>query len=180
MIFSEKLLTLRKAKGITQEQLAEKLDVSRQSVSKWESGQSVPELEKIAALSAFFDVSTDYLLKSSEIDDLSVKNSNSRCLFANNGSSRLGLVFCTRLLCIWYSLQYALLSMTFVFPWRQMCLENRLYWRNFLSQLLSLSLYGSENLGKDNSIKGKYGGLQFEGHYIYIRCSVISAKDWKN
>lgn len=73
MIFSEKLLTLRKAKGITQEQLAEKLDVSRQSVSKWESGQSVPELEKIAALSAFFDVSTDYLLKSSEIDDLSVK-----------------------------------------------------------------------------------------------------------
>ena len=44
MIFSEKLLTLRKAKGITQEQLAEKLDVSRQSISKWESGQSIPEL----------------------------------------------------------------------------------------------------------------------------------------
>ena len=73
MIFSEKLLTLRKAKGITQEQLAEKLDVSRQSISKWESGQSVPELEKIVALSTIFDVSTDYLLKSSEIDDLSVK-----------------------------------------------------------------------------------------------------------
>ena len=73
MIFSEKLLTLRKAKGITQEQLAEKLDVTRQSISKWESGQSVPELEKIVALSTIFDVSTDYLLKSSEIDDLSVK-----------------------------------------------------------------------------------------------------------
>ena len=73
MIFSEKLLTLRKAKGITQEQLAEKLDVSRQSISKWESGQSAPELEKIVALSTIFDVSTDYLLKSSEIDDLSVK-----------------------------------------------------------------------------------------------------------
>ena len=73
MIFSEKLLTLRKAKGITQEQLAEKLDVSRQSISKWESGQSVPELENIVALSTIFDVSTDYLLKSSEIDDLSVK-----------------------------------------------------------------------------------------------------------
>ena len=58
---------------MTQEQLAEKLNVSRQSVSKWESGQAVPELDKIVALSAVFDVTTDYLLKSSEIDDLSVK-----------------------------------------------------------------------------------------------------------
>ena len=73
MEFSEKLLTLRKAKDLTQEQLAEKLNVSRQSVSKWESGQVVPELEKIVAMSVVFDVTTDYLLKSSEIDDLSVK-----------------------------------------------------------------------------------------------------------
>ncbi len=51
----------------------EKLGVSRQSISKWESGQAVPELEKIVALSAIFNVTTDYLLKSSEIDDLSVK-----------------------------------------------------------------------------------------------------------
>lgn len=73
MDFPEKLLTLRKAKDLTQEQLAEKLGVSRQSVSKWESGQATPELEKIVSLSAIFDVTTDYLLKSSEIDDLSVK-----------------------------------------------------------------------------------------------------------
>lgn len=73
MDFSEKLLTLRKANDMTQEQLAEKLDVSRQSVSKWESGQATPDLEKIVALSAVFNVTTDYLLKSSEIDDLSVK-----------------------------------------------------------------------------------------------------------
>lgn len=73
MDFSEKLLTLRKANDMTQEQLAEKLDVSRQSVSKWESGQATPELEKIVAMSAVFNVTTDYLLKSSEIDDLSVK-----------------------------------------------------------------------------------------------------------
>ena len=73
MDFPEKLLTLRKASGLTQEQLAEKLEVSRQSVSKWESGQAVPELDKIVALSAVFDVTTDYLLKSSEIDDLSMK-----------------------------------------------------------------------------------------------------------
>ena len=46
MDFTEKLLTLRKANDMTQEQLAEKLDVSRQSISKWESGQATPELEK--------------------------------------------------------------------------------------------------------------------------------------
>ena len=73
MNFSEKLVTLRKANNLTQEQLAEKLDVSRQSISKWESGQATPELEKIVAMSAIFDVTMDYLLKSSEIDDLSVK-----------------------------------------------------------------------------------------------------------
>lgn len=73
MDFSEKLLTLRKSGDLTQEQLAERLDISRQSVSKWESGQAVPELDKIVALSDIFEVTTDYLLKPSEIDELSVK-----------------------------------------------------------------------------------------------------------
>lgn len=73
MDLSEKILSLRKAKDLTQEELAEKLNVSRQSVSKWESAQAVPELDKIVVMSAVFDVTTDYLLKSSEIDDLSVK-----------------------------------------------------------------------------------------------------------
>ncbi|MDE7208043.1 MAG: helix-turn-helix domain-containing protein, partial [Lachnospiraceae bacterium] len=73
MDFSEKLLTLRKSRDLTQEQLAERLDVSRQSVSKWESGQAVPELDKIVALSDIFDVTTDYLLKPSEINELTVK-----------------------------------------------------------------------------------------------------------
>lgn len=105
MDFSEKLLTLRKANNLTQEQLAEKLEVSRQSVSKWESGQATPELEKIVALSAVFDVSTDYLLKSSEIDDLSVKtnmleNSNNRCLCGNKNSGRFLAVSCMQLQCI--------------------------------------------------------------------------------
>ena len=66
MEFSEKLITLRKGRELTQEQLAEQLNVSRQSISKWESGQATPELEKIVVMSAIFDVTTDYLLKSSE------------------------------------------------------------------------------------------------------------------
>ena len=58
---------------MTQEQLAEKLNVSRQSISKWESGQVIPEVEKIVELSKVFNVTLDYLLKPSEIDELSVK-----------------------------------------------------------------------------------------------------------
>ena len=73
MDFSEKLLMLRKSKDLTQEQLAEQLNISRQSVSKWESAQAIPELNKIVELSHIFDVTTDYLLKPSEIDELSVK-----------------------------------------------------------------------------------------------------------
>lgn len=73
MDFSEKILHLRKARNLTQEQLAEELKVSRQSISKWESGQAMPEMEKLVALSEIFDVTTDYLLKPSQLDELSIK-----------------------------------------------------------------------------------------------------------
>ena len=73
MEFAEKLIALRKGKELTQEQLAEQLNVSRQSVSKWENGQAVPEVEKLVELSRAFGVTVDYLLKPSEIDELSVK-----------------------------------------------------------------------------------------------------------
>ncbi|EHI99602.1 helix-turn-helix domain protein [Clostridium sp. DL-VIII] len=73
MDLSEKILKLRKANNLSQEQLAEKLDVSRQSISKWESGQSIPDVEKLIALSNIFNVTIDYLLKPSEIDELSIK-----------------------------------------------------------------------------------------------------------
>ncbi len=60
--FSEKLFELRKVKGLSQEELAEKVDVSRQTVSKWEMGQSTPEMEKLIALSELFDISIDELV----------------------------------------------------------------------------------------------------------------------
>lgn len=63
MTLAEKITLLRKQKGWSQEELAEKMDISRQSVSKWESGQSVPDLDKIIKISNIFAVSTDYLLK---------------------------------------------------------------------------------------------------------------------
>lgn len=73
MEFGEKLIALRKGRELTQEQLAERLSVSRQSISKWESGQVIPEVEKLIELSKAFEVSIDYLLKPSELDELSVK-----------------------------------------------------------------------------------------------------------
>ena len=63
MILADKLIELRKKNGWSQEELADKLNISRQSVSKWESAQSVPDMNRILKLSELFGVSTDYLLK---------------------------------------------------------------------------------------------------------------------
>lgn len=63
MKLEEKIVLLRKQKGWSQEELAEQLDVSRQAVSKWESGQATPDVDKILKLSQIFGVSTDMLLK---------------------------------------------------------------------------------------------------------------------
>ena len=63
MTLADKIIHLRKKQGWSQEELAEKLDVTRQSVSKWEGGLSVPDLNKIVTMSGLFGVSTDFLLK---------------------------------------------------------------------------------------------------------------------
>lgn len=70
MILADKIIDLRKKSGMSQEELADKLGVSRQSVSKWEGAQSIPDLDRILAMSKIFGVSTDYLLKDEiEIND---------------------------------------------------------------------------------------------------------------
>lgn len=61
--FSKKLIDLRAQYGYSQEALAEKLHVSRQAISKWELGITLPEIENVLVISEFFDVSIDYLLK---------------------------------------------------------------------------------------------------------------------
>lgn len=63
MIFADKIIRLRKKNGWSQEELAEKMNVSRQAVSKWEGAQTIPDLGKILMLSDLFGVTTDYLLK---------------------------------------------------------------------------------------------------------------------
>jgi len=69
MILADKIILMRKQQGWNQEQLAEQLGVSRQAVSKWESGLSIPDLDKIIKMSNIFGVPTDYLLKD-EISEL--------------------------------------------------------------------------------------------------------------
>ena len=73
MNFAEKLLKLRTQYGYSQEVLAEKLNVSRPAVSKWELGTTLPETDKVIAISDFFAVSTDYLLK----DNFQLNNNES-------------------------------------------------------------------------------------------------------
>ena len=67
MEFNEKLQELRKAKGLTQEALAEKLYVSRTAISKWESGRGYPSIESLKEIALFFSVTVDELLSSGEI-----------------------------------------------------------------------------------------------------------------
>lgn len=66
MNIADRIQHLRKSKGISQEELADKIGVSRQAVSKWESEQSMPDIEKIVLLSNYFETTTDYLLKGIE------------------------------------------------------------------------------------------------------------------
>ena len=63
MILADKIISLRKKAGWSQEELAEQLGVTRQSVSKWEGAQSVPDMDKVVQMSRLFGVTTDFLLK---------------------------------------------------------------------------------------------------------------------
>lgn len=74
MILGDKIVKLRKQNGWSQEELAERLGISRQSVSKWESGASIPDLDKIIRMSGIFGVSTDYLLKD-EMEEITPETS---------------------------------------------------------------------------------------------------------
>lgn len=94
MNIADRIQNLRKSRGISQEELADKIGVSRQAVSKWESEQSSPDIEKIILLSDYFDVTTDYLLKGIEpITDLAEEKDDAR-IFAVIGTALnfIGLV----------------------------------------------------------------------------------------
>ena len=123
MILADKIIEERKRIGLSQEELAEKLNVSRQSVSKWEGAQSIPDINRIIMLAEIFGVTTDYLLKDDAIRDAgdSVKESaehprNARKLSLEEASEflRLRKSYAPKfalglMLCIWSPISIILL-----------------------------------------------------------------------
>ncbi len=104
MNIADRIQRMRKIKGVSQEELADKIGVSRQAVSKWESEQSIPDLDKIIIMSEYFDVTTDYLLKGIErVDDGEDKRPDAR-IFAIVGTvlDFIGVILAAAL---WYEQQ---------------------------------------------------------------------------
>lgn len=89
-LLSEKLYKLRKNSGLSQEQLAEQLNVSRQAISKWESGTAFSESEKLITISNYFGVSVDYLLKDDEENRLKTTDNEIK----ENPKMLVGLIIC--------------------------------------------------------------------------------------
>lgn len=77
MSFGQNLLSLRKGKGLSQDELGAQLMVSRQTVSKWELGETTPEMDKLILISEFFDLSLDELVKGSDISNINLKDAKS-------------------------------------------------------------------------------------------------------
>lgn len=96
MEFNEKLQELRKQKGLTQEELAQILYVSRAAVSKWESGRGYPGIESLKAIAKYFGVSIDYLLSCDEV--LSIAEEDSREKQSRFCNLLFGLLDCSMIL----------------------------------------------------------------------------------
>ena len=107
MNIADRIQHLRKAKGISQEELADRIGVSRQAVSKWESEQSSPDLDKVIFLSDFFEVTTDYILKGIETEKYAIeKNVNAIIFFfVATALNFIGLIVSSA---VWYEQQDAM------------------------------------------------------------------------
>lgn len=120
MKLADKLFELRKEKGWSQEKLAEQINVSRQSISKWESGQALPELEKIVELSKIFQVTTDYLLlEESDKPEIKPVLSEDEKKSLLQGSKILWLLACFVYFCI---------SLGYLSLFRRFYLSSKIHW----------------------------------------------------
>lgn len=88
MKLSEKIMLLRKRNGYSQEELSEKFDVSRQSISKWETGDSTPEVTKLPLIAKLFDVSVDWLLSEDDFSALEQEPQQKSQFRSYDGSNR--------------------------------------------------------------------------------------------
>ena len=104
MNIADRIQNLRKVKGISQEELADRIGVSRQAVSKWESEQSIPEIDKIVLMSEFFEVTTDYILKGIEVEKQAPARTQNASIFSTVATALnfIGLVLAG---VVWYQEQ---------------------------------------------------------------------------
>ena len=80
MNFNEKLINLRKSMGLSQEELGAEIKVSRQTISKWESGQSYPDFQRLVLLSDYFGLTLDELIRDVDVADVRAKNQSNEKL----------------------------------------------------------------------------------------------------
>ena len=80
MNFNEKLISLRKSMGLSQEELGAEIKVSRQTISKWESGQSYPDFQRLVLLSDYFGLTLDELIRDVDVADVRAKNQSNEKL----------------------------------------------------------------------------------------------------
>lgn len=104
MNIAERIQSLRKTKGVSQEELAEQTGVSRQAVSKWEGGQSIPDIDKIVVISDYFNVTTDYLLKGIEPKPEEIRKKPDAGVFSAVGTA-LNFIGLIAAMMIWYEEQ---------------------------------------------------------------------------
>lgn len=117
MLLGEKLKKLRKARGLSQEQLADQLNVSRQAISKWELGESTSDTDNLVALSDYYGVSLDYLLRDQEVPEVSEKVMMREVQpLISSGCLKKGIVGIVIFVVVWFILVLLLYSVMFIDP----------------------------------------------------------------
>ena len=114
MLLGEKLKKLRKARGLSQEQLADQLNVSRQAISKWELGESTPDTDNLVALSDYYGVSLDYLLRDQEVPEKVMMREVQPLI--SSGCLKKGVVGIVIFVVVWFILVHLLYSVMFIDP----------------------------------------------------------------
>ena len=160
MNVSEKIRTLRKSKGMSQEELAGQVNISRQAVSRWENGTALPDADNIVQLSKLFGVTTDYLLMDSyESDEDSPKiKENNKILHAN--LTRLAIIF-----------QAAFLNAC-IYPWGD---SNTIVLEMIMKlfPLLACSIWMVSNHRYEKDLKQRAKNTKIESLYCLIQTVVF-------
>ena len=159
MNVSEKIRTLRKSKGMSQEELAGQVNISRQAVSRWENGTALPDADNIVQLSKLFGVTTDYLLMDSyESDEDSPKiKENNKILHAN--LTRLAIMF------------QAVFLNTCIYPWRD---SNTIVLEMVIKlfPLLACSIWMASNHRYEKDLKQRAKNQRIELLYCLVQGTV--------